>query len=156
VGSHPNVRTILVGVDDSEASRRVVSFVNSFFGGLDVKVIGMNVGALPITFLPGGAGEGAAFAWPAATVVADATGAVDVEPQLAAAAETVESSGLVEDEVVTAVGDPAARLCKAAVEHGADLIVVGDSHKGAFRRLLEGSVERQVQRDAPCPVLVVP
>jgi nucleotide-binding universal stress UspA family protein len=36
-----------------------------------------------------------------------------------------------------------------------DAIVVGSHGKGAFKRVLLGSVSEHVMRHAPCPVLVV-
>jgi K+-sensing histidine kinase KdpD len=52
--------------------------------------------------------------------------------------------------------DTATAICEEAVRHHADVIVMGESEKGWFRRLLEGSAMQQVVRHAPCPVLVVP
>jgi len=52
--------------------------------------------------------------------------------------------------------DTAHAICEEAVRHHADVIVMGESEKGWFRRLLEGSAMQQVVRNAPCPVLVVP
>ena len=61
----------------------------------------------------------------------------------------------VEHDVVSA-RDTAAAICDEAIRHHADVIVMGESEKGWFRRLLEGSAMQQVVRHAPCPVLVVP
>jgi nucleotide-binding universal stress UspA family protein len=53
------------------------------------------------------------------------------------------------------VGDPVAAILGAAEEHSADVVVIGSSDKGWWRRLLEGSVSDEVVRAAPRPVLVV-
>lgn len=148
-------RTVLVAVDDSEASERVVRFVNAFFAGLDVEVIGINVGREPVTWWPLGFAAGAYFAWPPPGDMPMPT-PEDRENSLREAVRTVESSGLVDDDVIVELGDPVSHICDAAAEHHADVIVVGDNHKSAWRRLLEGSVSTDVQRDAPCPVLIVP
>ena len=37
-------RSALVAVDETEASARVVEFVNDFFAGLDVDIVGSNGG----------------------------------------------------------------------------------------------------------------
>jgi nucleotide-binding universal stress UspA family protein len=58
-------------------------------------------------------------------------------------------------EVVPA-RDVATAICEEAHRLGVDVIVMGESEKGWFRRLLEGSAMQQVVRTAPCPVLVVP
>jgi len=47
-------------------------------------------------------------------------------------------------------------LQAVAEERGCDLIVVGSSHRGAFGRVLPGSVTRQVLQAAPCAVAVAP
>ena len=52
-------------------------------------------------------------------------------------------------------GDVAETLARIAQERGADLIVVGSSHKGVLDRLLAPSVSKELARTAPVPVLVV-
>lgn len=148
-------RTVLVAVDDSEASERVVRFVNGFFTGLDVEVIGINVGREPAIWMPTGLAAGAFFAWPYLGDLPMPSPA-ERDDSLREAARAVEDSGLVDDDVIAELGDPVAHICEAATDQRADVIVVGDNHKSAWRRLLEGSVSTGVQRDAPCPVLVVP
>ncbi len=51
-------------------------------------------------------------------------------------------------------GDPGERICAAALDEGADLIVMGTHHAGVLRRLLGGSVVDEVAHHAPCPVLL--
>jgi nucleotide-binding universal stress UspA family protein len=58
-------------------------------------------------------------------------------------------------ELVPSVGPPAEAIVKLARERGVDLIVVGTRKKGFLERLVEGSVNQQVLRNAPCDVLVV-
>lgn len=54
-------------------------------------------------------------------------------------------------------GDDAAGAIVAEAERtGADLIVIGSSGKGAWRRLFGGSVSEKVAREAPCPVMISP
>jgi nucleotide-binding universal stress UspA family protein len=55
----------------------------------------------------------------------------------------------------TPEGYPADVLTEAAVEPGADLIVVGARGLGGVKRLLLGSVSENVLRAARCPVLIV-
>ena len=68
--------------------------------------------------------------------------------------ERVVGTGAVHD--VVSARDTATAICEEARRHHADVIVMGESEKGWFRRLLEGSAMQQVVRHAPCPVLVVP
>jgi nucleotide-binding universal stress UspA family protein len=56
-------------------------------------------------------------------------------------------------EIVT--GDPAAEIIRLAHIHQADLIVIGSRGLTGLQRILEGSVSSQVVTDAPCSVLVV-
>jgi nucleotide-binding universal stress UspA family protein len=58
-------------------------------------------------------------------------------------------------ELVPSVGHPAEAIIKLARERDVDLIVVGTRKKGFFERLVEGSVNQEVLRNAPCDVLVV-
>jgi len=80
------------------------------------------------------------------------------ERRESAARELVERArahGLVVSLLVW-VGDPAESLIDAAMSEGADLIVLGSHGRGPIGRLFLGSVSRQVLRDAPVPVVVVP
>jgi len=151
---HLRHRTVLVAVDESDASHRVVTFVNAFFHGLGVEVIGINVGHEPASWIPTGLAAGGYFYWP--YVGESPAPARRDHEDLREAAETIEASGLIDDGVVVELGDPAEHIRSAAIEHRADLIVIGDSHKSGWRRFLEGSVTSDLQSQAPCPVLVVP
>lgn len=51
---------------------------------------------------------------------------------------------------------PAAGLHRAAREHGASCVVVGESHTGPLGRVLPGSVTEQTLHGAPCHVAVAP
>jgi nucleotide-binding universal stress UspA family protein len=52
------------------------------------------------------------------------------------------------------VGDPAAALQQAAVDYGAELIIVGTHGRGALGRAALGSVATKLLAEAPCPVLI--
>ena len=58
-------------------------------------------------------------------------------------------------ELVPSIGHPAEAIVELARRRSADLIVVGTRRKGFFERLVEGSVNQEVLRRAPCDVLVV-
>ncbi len=131
----------------------MVRFVNDFFKDLDVQVIGINVAPAPVAWVPTGVAAGGWFAWPYPGM--DRLDETAVDAQVQHAEETVAESGLDEDVAIGDVGDPVEVICRTAVEEDVDLIVVGATHKGWWRRLLEGSVATELQRDAPRPVLVV-
>jgi nucleotide-binding universal stress UspA family protein len=52
------------------------------------------------------------------------------------------------------IGKAAEAITTEAAEWGADLIILGPSHRGELATRLRGSVTLQVLQHAPCPVLV--
>ena len=71
-----------------------------------------------------------------------------------AAARRLAASGHI-GETIVPMGDPAHEITRIAGQHGADLIVLGTHGNTGLRRLLLGSVARNVLLHAPCSVLVV-
>lgn len=69
---------------------------------------------------------------------------------------TQEALGANAVHLVVSGSDVGDAICRTAEERGADVIVMGESDKGWFRRLLEGSAMEHVVRHARCPVVVVP
>jgi len=61
----------------------------------------------------------------------------------------------IEVECEVAVGHPAEQIMYSADRHDVDLIVMGHRGKTVFRRLLMGSISKQVVQHANQPVLVV-
>ncbi|WOD37583.1 universal stress protein [Nodosilinea sp. E11] len=53
------------------------------------------------------------------------------------------------------IGNPAAVICKAAQEWGADLILIGNRGRKGLAELFLGSVSNEVMHKAPCSVLVM-
>jgi nucleotide-binding universal stress UspA family protein len=47
-------------------------------------------------------------------------------------------------------------LCELALSAPADLLIVGSSHRGRFKRLLQHSMARKLLRDSPCALAVAP
>lgn len=74
----------------------------------------------------------------------------------AAIDRTEEALGEPAEHRIVSGTDVGEAVVEVAVELRADVIVMGESDKGWFRRLLEGSAMQHVVRHAPCPVLVVP
>lgn len=50
-------------------------------------------------------------------------------------------------------GDPGSVICERAAEGDVDVIVIGTSGTGGFKRAILGSVSDHVVRHAPCPVI---
>lgn len=61
----------------------------------------------------------------------------------------------VEPTITLVRGHPAHELSKYAMDHGADLLVVGSRGRGAVRTMLMGSTSHGVLWEHPCDVLVV-
>jgi universal stress protein A len=78
----------------------------------------------------------------------------DGRAKLADLAATVRESGV---PVTTEVrsGPPSQEVVHAAVDYGADLIVMTTHGRTGFSHLLLGSVAEDVIRHAPCPVLAL-
>jgi formate transporter len=134
---------VVVGVDGSRYAAQALRWAaeEARMRGARLQLVhtvpagsGTREAVLTASEVPGRSGEGSAR-----SVLEHATGAVDLQ------------EGSVEQTVAS--GNPAERLCDAAV--GADLLVVGARGQGGFRGLLLGSVSQQVVAHAPCPVVVV-
>lgn len=70
-------------------------------------------------------------------------------------ASTLAAAGEAATVTVVEGNDAGREICDLAAEREVDVIVVGGSDKGWFRRMLAGSVMEYAVRHAPCPVLVV-
>jgi nucleotide-binding universal stress UspA family protein len=72
----------------------------------------------------------------------------DLEWTLAAAGEPATITVLEGD-------DPGRAICDLAAARGIDVLVVGASDKGWFRRIISGSVMEYAAHHAPCPLLII-
>ena len=70
-------------------------------------------------------------------------------------ATTLAAAG--EPATITVVegNDPGREICDLAAARGVDVLVVGASDKGWFRRIMSGSVMEYAAHHAPCPVLII-
>jgi nucleotide-binding universal stress UspA family protein len=156
------VKRILVALDESDASRQAAEFVNDFFGGAGYEVLGLNVSPAQVPWIMPGAGYGMVYPFAEAPFPEAPAGPVDPGEMAEArdeaareALETVSRAGLEGAVPLAAVGEVVREICRAAEEHHVDLIVVGSHDKGAFKRLLTGSVSTTLIHESPRPVLVV-
>ena len=155
--------TVLIAVDATDSSVHAVETAHRLFGD-DADYLVLNVGAgvyLPIAIFPGELGLISPLAWapavqpdPAVDDVGDATTDADVAETIAKL--TGEEGGLPRATALGIVGDPAGSIIEVAVNHAADVIVVGTHERGWLTRLLTSSVADDVRRESPIPVLVVP
>jgi nucleotide-binding universal stress UspA family protein len=80
---------------------------------------------------------------------------LEAERIFAAINAALARQGLIAHRQYMVEGNPAEEILKYAGELGADLIAMGSHGRTGLRRLLMGSVSREVLDHAPCPVLIV-
>jgi len=149
--------TVLVAVDETEEAIEAVRTARALFGA-EADYVAVNVAerapawtTVPVTW-------GAVFPLEPAFPGGPDDRLFDADDELHAAkatAEEVAGQAGVEATTLGEVGDPASAIIAAAETSAADVIVVGSSRKGWWRRLLQGSVSEQVLRESPIPVLLV-
>jgi len=137
------MRTILVGYDETEPSKRALERAVSLAKAFDAKLVVTSVA--PILQSAGGRGAG-----PIDPVDSPER---HVE-ELDRARAYVADQGM-EADYVPAVGDPANTIMRVAEERDADLIVVGTREPGLIDRLLHQSVSRSVSRHTHRDVMIV-
>jgi nucleotide-binding universal stress UspA family protein len=80
----------------------------------------------------------------------------DADANLGWAKQCLEKAGIPTHTLLRNGSNPVRSVLDAAVEVGADMIVVGCQHKGTLGRLLLGSVSAELARHARIPLLIVP
>jgi nucleotide-binding universal stress UspA family protein len=139
-----SVRTILVGVDDSEGSRAALSWAADLAHGLQAKVVAVHVFE-PLAHLGGGAAGGDLRA------LRDRARR-ELEQDLC---RPLRERGL-PFETRLVEGTPSEALADAAEEVQADLLVVGARRLGRLKELLLGSTSKALAERAQRPVAIVP
>lgn len=141
------MKTIVVGVDGSEGSKRALRWAcDAARREDDATVVAIATWTYPVV---------AASPW----MVGYDTPLDLSEPTtevLNEAVAAITATGFPPDRIETRVvcGSAASTLIDAAKD--ADLLVVGSRGLGGFAGLLLGSVSHQIAAHAPCPVVVVP
>lgn len=137
------LKTILVALDGSEVSERVIQALQELQLQQGAKIILSHVIPPPESDLE---------------LVADRPHTQleevpyrHIEKQLQS--YQVGLPGESELEIVT--GDPSEEIIRLANIYQADLIVIGSRGLTGVKRIIQGSVSSQVVEDAPCSVLVV-
>ncbi|HEX6153423.1 MAG TPA: universal stress protein [Solirubrobacterales bacterium] len=136
---HEPPRTIAVGYEGTPESRAALRHAEAIAHRSNAKLEILTVVRPPVVapvMVPG--------------VSAPASPA-EPEKMLREALDSVDS--LLSAECDRLDGDPALELVRAC-EEGVDLLVVGSRGYGPIKRVLLGSVSRQVAQKASCPVLV--
>lgn len=160
---------VLIAVDDSETSISAARTAHRLFGD-DADYVVLNVASNPMvwgddSFQYGQvypvamAGAGAMGGFPfAIKAPAGADGGGVPVDQVADAVQTAEdvaiAAGLADATPIGDTGDAAHAIVTAAINHDADVIVIGSHDRSWFSRLVMPSVSGFVVRESNVPVLI--
>jgi nucleotide-binding universal stress UspA family protein len=138
------VKTIVVGYDDTEPSRRALARAAELAAALEGHVHVVSVAPLLV-----GANAARGIG------PFDPSDSPELHrEELRHAAELLEERGIAADYAV-AYGEPADALVDYAASHDADLVVVGTREAGVLERIVAPSVGGSLGRHAHCDVLIV-
>ena len=139
---------ILVAIDFSQVTERMINVVERMPGRDDAEVFLLHVAAPDPDFVGYEAGP---------DVVRDQVAAElrRERDELHSLAERLRAGGLPTTAIMVP-GSTADTIFEQAEKRGAELIVIGTHGHGAMFDLLFGSISEQVLRRASLPVLVVP
>jgi nucleotide-binding universal stress UspA family protein len=136
------IKTIVVGYDETEASRRALERAATLAKAFESKLVVTSVA--PVTITTTGRSIGAD---PVET-------AAEHRQELAEARTYLDGQGLTAD-YIEAVGHEAGAILEVARQRSADMIVVGSRELTMLHRLLGQSVSDAVSHGARCDVLIV-
>jgi nucleotide-binding universal stress UspA family protein len=139
-----NWKTIVVGIDETEASSRALERAAELAQAPGVELVVTSAAAV----LTGMAAAHGVGPWDPADPPEEH------REELAHAREYLRGRN-VTAEFVLGTGEPSEAILDVADEHKADLIVVGTREPGRVERLLSGSVSRAVSTKAHTDVLIV-
>ncbi len=136
------LKTILVALDDSEITDRVIQTVQQLLLTQDSTVILCHVLLTPSQIdLPADRPN----------PELPALSSLQVEKQL----QDYQAQLSVKSQLEMVTGDPPQEIIRLANIHKADLIVIGSRGLTGMNRIVQGSVSSEVVAEAPCSVLVV-
>jgi nucleotide-binding universal stress UspA family protein len=139
-----NWKTIVVGIDEDEASHRALERATDVAEASEGKLIVTSVAPV----LTGMAAAHGVGPW-------DPADPPDEHREELGRARGYLLGRNVTAEFVLGSGEPAEAILDLADAHGADLIVVGTREPGIVERLLSGSVSRAVAKKSHSDVLIV-
>jgi nucleotide-binding universal stress UspA family protein len=135
-------QTIVVGVDGSDPNRKAVEAAARLAASIGATLFLVHADEV----LPGRVAP--------VREASDEVGEILHEAEALAKELGANIGGLI--EAVVGLKGPAGALDEAAVEHHADLIVVGTRGHGPWAGAVLGSVSQRLLHNPPCPVLVIP
>jgi nucleotide-binding universal stress UspA family protein len=152
---------VLLAVDETDESIEAARTARDLFGP-EATYLAVTVAERPPAWAAAPVGWGAVYPYPY----------IDAYPVIGAEAVPNELDEVIDEAQATAhevaakagiaaaaegeIGDPVTAILAAADKHAADVIVVGSGDKSWWRRLIEGSVTKDLVRESRRPVLVVP
>ncbi len=143
---------VMIAVDGSEAAHDAAEVAVGMFGR-DVDYSIVSVGTIPMAppITPLGL-------TPALYTLAGARAGSMTDLNFQAediVEEVADELDLPGAEQVADRGGPGPTICALAEERNADVIVIGAHERGWWSRVMEGSTQDHLVRNAPCSVLVV-
>lgn len=152
--------TITIAVDATGDASRTMRAADALFGDHAAYRFVHVAEAVPMTLPVTAASPGLVGVAPTGVTDADAERLLDPSEQIESARTVAEQAaadaGIPGATAVGLAGDPASALIDDAIECGAVAIVVGSHDRGWLDRLLTSSVSKELQRNAPMPIVVVP
>ena len=140
------MKTILVPIDFSDVSGKVVNTAAALAGAFGSRVILVHVVEPEPQFVGYDPGPISVCMTVAGDLQADQRRLESFKEKFGAGeALALLIQGSIPDEILSLVR-----------EHAAELIVMGSHGHGALYHLLAGSVTTAILKEAPCPVLIVP
>lgn len=137
------LKTILVALDESELSERVIQTLSELQLQPASKII--------LSHVISSIGSGLEMAADQPHSKSEDLPYRQIEKQM----QSYQANLGCQSEIEIVTGDPAEEIIRLANIHRADLIVIGSRGLKGLNRILQGSVSSQVVTDAPCSVLVV-
>jgi nucleotide-binding universal stress UspA family protein len=144
---------ILIATDGSEQSLKAARYLCTLFGPTALERVSVIAVIRPLAAVPFASDFGEeAYAVQQEESTGHSFHAAAQEAVERIAAEFRDVAAQVDTLIRS--GEPAEQIVRAAIELGADLIVIGGRGRGAIEAILLGSVAYRVLHHAPCPVLV--
>jgi nucleotide-binding universal stress UspA family protein len=147
------MKTLLVPVDLSDASKLVLEKAFELAQQLSARVVILHVVEPVATYVPVGATMDVIAAAPPPVETTESLSSPD--PRLEALAQPLQAAGLTV-EIISLIGLAVDDILEQAQKQHADYIMLGSHGHGALHHLFSGSVVTGVLKRAKCPIIIVP
>jgi len=153
-----NIQHLLVATDGSESALKAADFAGNLARALGARVSVIMVQSEEI-ILPHawGAGDYPVAAPYASMSVEEIRTMLETHAREKELAQTAAALGALPQAPALEHrwGHAAEEICRYAVDHEVDLIVMGSHGRSGFKRMLLGSISNAVANHAHCPVTIV-